>query len=265
MINRIFIAWAFSVALIMSVAGCSNRPPTPVSDLSTTRQKVNIIRIVSPGDTLYGIAWGAGLDYRQLAQWNGLSAPYLLRSGQKLYLADTGRRKPAVIRKSTATKSSTTAALTTVIVKPTPIVSEVSSKKLGSKKTDKTVTIFNGQWVWPVKGKLARKFSLANGAQGLDIRVASGTPVKASSSGKVVYAGTGLRGYGQLLIVKHSEVFLSAYGHNRKILVEEGDLIRKGQVIAETGSSPNLGDVLHFEIRKNGKPVDPARLLPAQK
>lgn len=96
----------------------------------------------------------------------------------------------------------------------------------------------------------------------MDIAVASGTPVKASAGGRVVYAGSGLRGYGQLVIVKHSTEYLSAYGHNRKLLVQEGDTIVAGQVIAESGSAPGKGEQVHFEIRRNGQPVDPANLLP---
>ena len=101
-----------------------------------------------------------------------------------------------------------------------------------------------------------------NTSKGIDIAVKPGTPVKASAGGSVVYAGSGLRGYGQLVIVKHNDDYLSAYGHNRKILVQEGDRIVSGQIIAESGSASGGSDKLHFEIRRNGKPVDPIRLLP---
>lgn len=99
-------------------------------------------------------------------------------------------------------------------------------------------------------------------SKGLDIAVPPGTPVRAAANGRVVYAGSGLRGYGQLVIVKHSEEYLSAYGHNRKLLVQEGDSIVSGQVLAESGSAPGKGDQVHFEIRRLGRPVDPITLLP---
>jgi lipoprotein NlpD len=117
-------------------------------------------------------------------------------------------------------------------------------------------------WVWPAKGKIVTGFSDAASLKGIDIAGASGQPVAASAGGKVVYAGTGLRGYGKLIIIKHNGTYLSAYAHNKEILVKEGQQVAKGQKIAEMGNTDADQVKLHFEIRRQGKPVDPLRYLP---
>jgi lipoprotein NlpD len=117
-------------------------------------------------------------------------------------------------------------------------------------------------WAWPVKGKIIGGFSESSNLKGIDIAGTAGQPVVASAPGKVVYAGSGLRGYGKLIIIKHNKTYLSAYAHNRELLVKEGDQVGKGQKIAEMGNT-DAGEVkLHFEIRRLGKPMDPARFLP---
>jgi len=117
-------------------------------------------------------------------------------------------------------------------------------------------------WVWPAKGKVVTNFSETANLKGIDIAGAAGQPVLASAGGTVVYAGTGLRGYGKLIIVKHNQTYLSAYAHNRDILVKEGEKVTKGQKIAEMGNTDASEVKLHFEIRRKGKPMDPARYLP---
>jgi lipoprotein NlpD len=119
-------------------------------------------------------------------------------------------------------------------------------------------------WVWPAKGRLVSGFSDTAALKGIDIAGALGDPVLASAAGKVVYAGSGLRGYGQLIIIKHSDTYLSAYAHNSKILVKEGDSVARGAKIAEMGSSDTNTVKLHFEIRRQGKPIDPQKFLPVQ-
>jgi len=119
-------------------------------------------------------------------------------------------------------------------------------------------------WVWPARGRILTGFSEATSLKGIDIAGAVGQPVAASAGGKVVYAGTGLRGYGKLIIIKHNGTYLSAYAHNKEILVKEGQQVAKGQKIAEMGNSDADRVKLHFEIRRQGKPVDPARYLPAR-
>ena len=117
-------------------------------------------------------------------------------------------------------------------------------------------------WVWPVKGKLYRRFSPSKGKKGIDILVKNASNVKASESGKVVYSGHGLTGYGLLIIIKHNNKYLSAYAHNSKLLIEEGQKVKRNQVIALSGKSSSERFKLHFEIRKNGRPVNPLKYLP---
>ena len=117
-------------------------------------------------------------------------------------------------------------------------------------------------WVWPAKGKIVGNFSETANLKGIDIAGTAGTPVLASAAGTVVYAGTGLRGYGKLIIIKHNKTYLSAYAHNREILVKEGQAVTRGQKIAEMGNTDTTEVKLHFEIRRLGKPMDPTRFLP---
>jgi lipoprotein NlpD len=129
--------------------------------------------------------------------------------------------------------------------------------------TTTPVVHYDGHWVWPTRGRLLRSYqSSGRGKRGIDIGGHDGQPVKAAANGKVVYAGSGLVGYGRLIIIKHNENLLSAYGHNSKLLVSEGDQVRAGQQIAEMGSSGTSRTELYFEVRKDGKPVDPLRYLP---
>ena len=120
-------------------------------------------------------------------------------------------------------------------------------------------------WLWPVSGKVVKQYSLQNKlSKGIDIAARTGTAIKSSRSGKIVYAGSALKGYGNLIIVRHDDVYLSAYAHNRVLLVKEGTIVKQGQKIAELGSSGTQSPKLHFEIRKKGKPINPLRLLPKQ-
>ena len=119
------------------------------------------------------------------------------------------------------------------------------------------------RWQWPTTGDVIKTYNMAVGSKGIDITGELGQPVQAVASGKVVYSGSALKGYGELIIVKHDETYLSAYGHNRRRLVKEGDEVRAGQTIGELGVGPEQKPILHFEIRENGKPVDPLRYLPS--
>lgn len=185
------------------------------------------------GETLFSISWRYGVDAKELARWNRIPKPYTIYPGQKLRVNSTA---PGVKGK-------------------TPVASKKTSKP---KQKTKTVPV--GDWRWPVKGKLLSKFSSTN--NGIDVVAKSGSPVTAASGGKVVYAGSGLKGYGNLLIIKHNASFLSAYAHNRKLLVREGAAVKAGQKIAEVGATGTDRNKLHFEIRKNGNPVDPLKYLP---
>ena len=203
---------------------------------------------VKTGDTLYSIAWMFGLDYRSLADRNGLRYPYKLVRGQKILMSNV----PVGAYQSTNTTRSK------------------QSKQVGVKKASlrqpvshfKTTHSAPRHWVWPARGKVIKPFSIGlRGNAGIDISGHYAEPVRAAARGIVVYSGTGIRGYGNLIIIKHSESFLSAYAYNRAILVRLGQKVKSGQRIAKMGRN-NLGQaVLHFEIRRNGKPVNPLMYL----
>ncbi|MBT6579944.1 MAG: peptidoglycan DD-metalloendopeptidase family protein [Cellvibrionales bacterium] len=209
-------------------------------------EKINI-HWVSPGETLYAIAWRYNMDPERLARANGIRSPYRLNAGQQLTLI-----------------------LTTVPKARTPVVasqpSVVKKKKKSSPQVSKRFDGFTA-WQWPAKGNVSRRFSSKSNAlhKGLDIRGKRGQSVYAANTGVVVYAGAGLPAYGKLLIVKHNETYLSAYAHNSQLLVKEGDKVKVGQQIAEMGKSGTTYEHLHFEIRKKGVPVNPLTVLPSKK
>lgn len=227
--------------------------------------------LVLPGDTLYSVAWRYGHDYRDLAQWNALGPPYRIRPGQRLSLGPTGLQ-PSVPRPA--------AAASIWPVKPDPSNQEApvrvaanAAPPVAVSKTRKTRRAASSgsaagsaavHWHWPLQGAVVRRFDPREaGGKGIDIRPQGEQPVRAAASGKIVYGGSGLPGYGRLIIVKHSGSLLSAYGYLGKPLVHEGDGVEAGQILADTGSGGGYrGHVLHFEIRRDGKPVDPLRYLP---
>lgn len=200
------------------------------------------MHVVRKGDTLYSIAWAAGLDYRALARWNNISPPYVIRPGQQLRLRPgPGYEPPVETSKRPASRKTTT--------EP-------------DKRVSQPDTPARNGWIWPTKGRVIRGFSPNHSNPGIDIAGQSGQTIKSAADGRVVYSGDGLRGYGQLIIVKHNETYLSAYAHNRKLLVNEGEKVRRGQPIAEMGSTGTDRVKLHFEIRKQGRAVDPMEYLP---
>jgi lipoprotein NlpD len=224
-------------------------------------------RVVT-GDTLYGIAWRYGLDYRQLARANRIPRPYQIYPGQELQLDEESVpvvRTTKRAEKSVAKKTEKRTAKTAVQPAPASPVTRPSSTAAKTTKKAKDLSVSNtpvSHWRWPAQGKVVRGFS-GTVHKGIDIAGQAGDPVLATSAGRVVYAGSAIVGYGNLLIVKHNEVYLSAYGHNRRLLVKEGDLVKSGERIAEKGSSATNTVKLHFEIRREGKPIDPKKLLPA--
>lgn len=220
------------------------QPPEPGASATADSQPVNRPRarpadsvVVDRGDTLYSIARENDLTAEQLAAMNGLEAPYIIRPGQTLQLK---RVRPA--------------AGVGAPTRPRPV-----------DKPDEPVTAAsrNISWQWPVKGEVMNTFSRSRpDSKGIDIAGVEGAPVKATAPGRVVYSGNGLISYGNLVIIKHNRHYLSAYAHNRRLLVKEGDEIAAGQKIAELGKTGTDSPRLHFEIRKNGKPVDPMSYLP---
>jgi lipoprotein NlpD len=198
---------------------------------------------VGSGETLYAIAWRYNLDYRELARWNNISAPYTIHPGQELMLSD-----PAFLPETQR-----------------PVVSSKNAKvtrQIATRTAAQPALPPPKKWIWPTRGKVVQTFQGQQSiAQGIDIAGSQGQDVWASADGKVVYSGSGLAGFGQLIIIKHNDTYISAYGHNRSLLVKEGAEVKTGQKIAEMGKLQGK-PCLHFEIRRQGKPVDPLKYLP---
>lgn len=289
------------VAIVLALAACAARAPAPVVDRTAPvprpataaapkapekpAEAAVRTHVVKKGETLVGIALQYGLDYRELAGWNGVTNPNLLAVGQVLSL-QAPAAVPLVSGGSVATPLA--GASPSVEVRPLANSDKLKVEPRGVKLpySDKALAQLGGEpdpkpaaeaaatavpgapasdgdkvdWAWPAKGKVVATFTDAN--KGIDIAGKKGDPVLASAGGRVVYSGTGLRGYGKLVILKHNESWLSAYAHNEKLLVNEGDVVKKGQKIAEMGASDTDSVKLHFEIRKSGSPVDPAKFLP---
>jgi len=221
--------------------------------------------VVKSGETLYGIAWRYGRDYRELGDANGLKPPWNIKAGQVLRLDRKGKIRHTANSSAQSRRKS-------VAKRP---ASRTSERKVDSAKTvskarlvrssssKNSQTVANIKWRWPHAGTVIASYSTSGKVnKGIDIVGQPGDAVRAAADGSVVYAGDGLLGYGNLIIVNHNEHYLSAYAHNRKILVQEGEGVKAGQAIAELGSSGTDKPMLHFEIRKNGNPVDPSRYLP---
>jgi lipoprotein NlpD len=217
--------------------------------------------IVRPKETLYSIAWRYSLDYRELARWNNISSPYIIQPGQKIWLSEArGRRSTAA--------NSPASSETTVLTR-----TQNNNVPLKPKRTEELRTTVAKQkteappsaWQWPTAGRVIKQFQGSKSAsQGITIEGKLQQSILATASGKVVYSGNGLIGYGNLLIVKHNDTYLSAYAHNQTLLVSEGENVNSGQKIAEMGRVNGGQAQLHFEIRKDGEPVDPLRYLPTR-
>lgn len=251
------------------LVGCSSTPSgnvRVVDRTNATPQRPTVTTgqyVVRRGDTLFSIAFRYGWDYKALAARNNIPAPYTIHPGQRIrFDGRSGSTPTAVVTQSGSTASSSSR--TTVIQRPvgaaTATVPSVASKPTPA-PTPAPGPSPSG-WGWPSNGVLIGKFS-SNGSlnKGIDIAGDLGQPVLAASDGTVVYAGSGLRGYGELVIIKHSDTYVSAYGHNRRLLVREGQQVKVGQKIAEMGSTGTDRVKLHFEIRRQGKPVDPLQFL----
>lgn len=203
---------------------------------------------VRRGDNVYRIATNHGISSLDLAMWNGIPPPYTIYPGQRLRLYPGGTQ-PASSSGAGTRPSTSSTARPPVAAATQPPPQPAASAPFA--------------WRWPTDGKLLGGYVAGDPVrQGIDIAGNGGQPVRAAADGVVVYSGSGLVGYGELVIVKHSDEWLSAYGHNRARLVNEGQVVKAGQQIAEMGRSGAARDMLHFEIRYNGKPVDPLAYLP---
>ncbi len=214
------------VALCIAMTACS-------PSLVNYETRVHVVR---PGDTLYTIAWRYGLDYRSLARWNRLDNPDLIFVGQRLSLLEANTPRQA----NSSTRSAPP---------PLPQPSNLPAP----------------DWDWPTMGTVAARFGSRSGiGSGISVTGQNGQSISAAAAGRVVYVGTGLAGYGQLVIIKHNDTFLSAYGHTDNVVVDQGDEVASGQRIAAMGLGPGRQAQLHFEIRRNGVPIDPLSYLPAR-
>ena len=214
---------------------------------------------VKPGDRLYRIALENGQNYRDIARWNNIQNPDQIEVGQVLRVkppaGDTGTPLPPPVASTPSSASNNPASVPPAVVPP-----PTSSAASGAPSA---VSSGELQLSWPAKGDVVGRFDDSKN-KGLNIGGRPGQPIYAAGAGKVVYSGAGLRGYGNLVIIKHDATFLTAYAHNSKLLVKEGDSVTRGQTIAEMGNSDADRVMLHFEVRKDGKPVDPMKYLPPQ-
>ncbi|MDP1666773.1 MAG: peptidoglycan DD-metalloendopeptidase family protein [Methylobacter sp.] len=283
----------FLVILSALLHGCTSVSPNyaPVSTNypDTSKYETKYYQ-VKKGDTLSAISLIYDLDYRQLALWNRIAPPYTIEIGQKIRLSDpnpentpmhdrmdAGVQKKAKQNIATATNRISSQKKTAISLdtksnltyKPlynSQPFNKIAVKNGSSPQKKSIISIDNGNMLklnfqWPIKGKVLKYFSQA-GNKGIDIAGKMGQDVSAAEAGKVVYSGQGLIGYGNLLIIKHNDLYLSAYANNSRLLVAEGYTVEKGEVIAKVGRAGSNKTSLHFEIRKNGKPVNPVNFLP---
>ena len=245
--------------VVLFLSGCSTSGVAPVENYSSASKSERLKRyhIVQKGETLYSIAWRAKLDYHKLAAWNRIDGPeYRILPGQHLRLKPP-KKRPKVTKKPRKSR--------------TPVKAKPRTESVVKRQNKPAATVrparLKLRWGWPTIGSVVRKFSKADHRrQGIRIAGQKGQRITAAESGKVVYSGTGLIGYGNLIIIKHNKTYLSAYAHNRRILVKEGMKVVKGAVIAEMGAAPDSKKpALHFEIRKNGQPVNPLAFLPKRR
>ena len=246
--------WLWLLAFLLTA--CASNQLAPLTERTSGPGWRPTDYQIQPGDTLYSIAWEFGFDYRQLARWNHIQPPYTIITATRLRLSPPVQTRTRAVNKV----QSKTAPLT----KRAKFAQHASSKKSRSQPTRKlppaTEKII---WKWPTQGVVDENYSAKLGHnRGLNIAGKSGQPISAAAAGTVVYAGSGLKAYGKMVIIKHSEKFLSAYAHNQTMSVTEGQWVKTGQKIAQMGRNSAGKTILHFEIRSNGKPTDPAKLLP---
>jgi len=274
-------------------AGRTATPATVSSKPSVSVQTSVRQHTVVHGDTLYSISFNYGLDYRNVAAWNGIRSPYTIYPGQKLKLtpAVSGTSTQIAKQETQPAQPQPRSVPEARPLEPGPIVTRGTETEVKPEKqpditakapppspppqkpaapvtrttpvtADKTPVISGPiKWAWPAQGKVVKSDTPIS-KNGIDIAGVRGQPINAAAPGQVVYSGSGLLGYGRLIIIKHNENFLSAYAHNDELLVKEGNQVMAGQKIALMGQTVNGRTLLHFEIRKNGQPVNPLSYLP---
>lgn len=251
--------------LIVLLGGCSSGY-APVTDQSLGARSASkgpapASYRVQKGDTLYSIAFRYGLDYRQVARWNGISSRDYIYPGQRLRLTPSSQRSSS--GSASSSSSSGSGAKTTASSgskSPAASKPQPTSKPKPAPAPASTGPV---RWQWPHPGRILSGFGGGQPAnKGIDIIGKQGDAVKAAAAGVVVYSGNGLLGYGNMVILNHDNQYLSAYAHNSRIFVREGDKVKAGEKIAEIGSTGAARTMLHFEIRRDGNPVNPMRYLP---
>lgn len=268
------------LAALLVTAGCSTQrlaQPAPVEDRSSSRTEVKSLPgaenagkpgyyTVRPGDTLFRIALDSGQPWRDVQTWNNLSNPNVLEVGQVLRVVPPAGVAPVVVAAPAAPLTASTSAVTStgVVARPlapagTATASVTPAPAPAAAPEPAGADDIN--FVWPAQGTLVATFDEAKN-KGVSIAGRVGDAVVAAADGRVVYAGAGLRGYGNLIILKHNNTYLTAYAHNQALLVREDQAVKQGQKIAEMGSSDTDRVKLHFEVRRQGKPVDPLNHLP---
>lgn len=254
--------------VVLAPAAAASAPATAAAATPSTDASGRPLTFaVRPGDTLIRIGLETGQNWRDLARWNGIDNPNVLEVGQVLRVAPPAAEASTTVATRPVTgpgrvesrpldakpESPASAPVAAPAAAPAPAAATTPA---ASKDPDEDLG-----WIWPAAGAVLTPFDDTR-SKGLAIGGKAGDPVLAAADGRVVYAGSGLRGYGNLVIVKHNNTYLSAYAHNQTLLVKEDQVVRRGQKIAEMGSSDASRVQLHFEIRRQGKPVDPARYLP---
>lgn len=295
MVRRAWLT-VLAIGLISLAAGCGPVRQAPVSDrLPPARSGKPVAPPAKPaaqvqearpgfytvrqGDTLYSIALDNGLDYRELAEWNGID-PARISVGQQLRLtappgAPTTAPLTSPARALEARPIGDASDAGSEMIKSQPLgvrvpysdqvyaqMAPVKAAPEVPKKPEAPRDRESLDWMWPAAGKVVSGFSESGALKGIAIAGKLGQPVVASAAGRVIFSGTGIRGFGKLIVIKHNSTFLSVYAHNNQLLVKEGDTVARGQKIAEMGKSDADTVKLHFEIRRYGKPVDPVKLLP---
>lgn len=226
--------YIYYILILLFLAGCEETKMVEVVNLTKPKAHQKWEHVVSSGETLYMIAWGYGLDYKKLAEVNNIKEPYNISNGQTINLNYSDTNK-------------------------------IIQKKYPQKTVQKIHKKQYVKWVYPItvrnKEDFKNKLSRSKYNKGLDILIPKGQNVLAASSGKVVYAGSGLKGYGKLIILKHEGDYLSAYAYNKSLSVKEGQEVKTGEKIAESGLRDDGLEMLHFQIRYQGKPIDPTRVI----
>jgi lipoprotein NlpD len=275
-------------------APAATKPAAPVQAAAATDSRIGY-HSVKKGDTLYSIALDNGQDYKDVAAWNNLENPNRIMIGQQLRVTPPDNGAPVAVAKPVSSggpievkQSATPASSNTDTLKreprggklayseealararqgeaaARPVDTRPEPKPVEAQPVDKPVVAGDEvEWMWPASGKLITPFAEGS-SKGIDIAGKGGDPVLAAAGGVVSYAGAGLRGYGNLVVLRHNGTYLSVYAHNSKILVKEKQTVTKGQKIAEIGSTDSDSPRLHFEIRRQGKPADPQKFLPAR-